>query len=516
MPLFKKRDLPDLEAFQAINTANPFLPERVDLERGILGSKYVEVGAVRTLRPDSEASNPNYLSLLKRAETLLEAARSKLSDSATRATETELELYENLAIYTLYHRWALEFEELVKASNDPSQLRVTVDWHEEFLEQAQAALRPGQRRLPLDLDPVHLLALCFQVARSFCLIYQNILGTSKASTELRATTWKSIFTHDIRRYQRALYRNMADISTLVTGPSGTGKELVARAVGLSTYVPFDKSSHSFPTAESERFLPLNLSALSPTLIESELFGHKRGAFTGALDARKGWFEQCPAHGVVFLDELAEIAPEIQVKLLRVLQTRCFQRIGDSKQRQFKGKLISATNRDLAACMANGEFREDLYYRICSDRIVTPSLAEQIAGSMDELEVLARFIAEKLVGDEAPDLAKQVVDWIDANLGRNYDWPGNFRELEQCVRGVLIRKEYRPQASPRTGVREELKDAFVAGDETADRMLRKYCTLAYLKFGSYEGAAKSLDLDRRTVKAKQDPELLARLQGESTR
>ena len=513
MSLFKRNDIPHLEAYQAINTANPFLPERVDLERGILGRKYVEVGAVRSLRPDSGASNPNYESLLKRAEQLTEAARKKLAQTTTRATQVELELYENLAIYSLYHRWVPKLEELVKASAKPKHARVEVDWHEQFRDEALAILRPGERRLPLDLDPYHLLALCFQIARSFHLIYENILGTSAAVIELRATTWKSIFTHDIRRYQRSLYRRMADVSTLVTGPSGTGKELVARAVGLSAYLAFDKKSHSFPAVDAERFLPLNLSALSPTLIESELFGHKRGAFTGALDARKGWFEQCPAHGAVFLDEIAEIAPEIQVKLLRVLQTRSFHRIGDTQQRQFRGKLVSATNRDLSACMSTGQFREDLYYRICSDRIVTPSLAEQVAGSMQELEILSRFIAERLVGDEAAELAKEVTQWVDSNLGAEYAWPGNFRELEQCVRGVLIRKEYKPDKRE-AGVYAELKTAYTACNETAERMLRNYCTLAYAKFGAFESAAKSLGLDRRTVKSKLDPKLLARLRGGS--
>ncbi len=510
MPLFAKADESTVLAYQAINNANPFLPERVDLERRILGEAYVEVGAVRSMRPDSGEANPNYPGLLERAEGLLEGARKKLSKASARATARELECYEDLAIYTLYHRWAPRLGELVKASADAPETHVSAEWYEQFRVDALAALRPGDRRLPLDFEVRHLFALCYQVARSFYLIFENILGTSEAAVSLRATTWKSIFTHDIRRYQRTLYRHMADVSTLVTGPSGTGKELVARAVGLSTYVPFDEKTHSFPTAEAERFLPLNLSALSSTLIESELFGHKRGAFTGALDARKGWFELCPAHGAVFLDEIAEIEPAIQVKLLRVLQTRQFQRIGDTEQRRFRGKVISATNRDLAECMANGDFREDLYYRICSDRIVTPSLAEQVSGSMDELEVLAQFIAAGLIGVEAPSLAREVVEWVESNLGVDYAWPGNFRELEQCVRGVLIRKEYQPEATHRVGVREELRQAFLAGEGTADRMLRDYCTLVYARMGSFEAAARSLGLDRRTVKAKLDEGLLERL------
>ena len=463
MALFLPRDRDTVEAFQAIDYANPFLPERVELERGILGAAYTEIGAARSRLPDAPGLSPNYEPLLARAEALLEGARVKLSRSSARATETELERYEDLALYTLYHRWIERLAALVDgASSSTGQVRVS--WYEEFEREALAALRPGGRRLPLDFEPEHLVALLFQVAQSFHRIYANILGTSSAAVRLRASVWQSIFTHDIRRYQRALYRHMADVSTLVTGPSGTGKELVARAVGLSMYLPFDAKARSFEASESERFLTLNLSALSPTLIESELFGHKRGAFTGALESREGWFELCPPQGAVFLDEIAEIDPEIQVKLLCVLQTRTFQRLGDSVSREFCGKIVSATNRDLTLAMNEGRFREDLYYRICSDRIVTPSLAEQVAGSMEELGTLAVFIAQNLIGDEAPALAVEVVEWVDQHLGADYAWPGNFRELEQCVRSVLIRKEYWPEARQPRDAHGSLTQALLAGEQ----------------------------------------------------
>ena len=109
-------------------------------------------------------------------------------------------------------------------------------------------------------------------------------------------------------------------------------------------------------------------ALPATLVESELFGHRRGAFTGAVQDRAGWLEACPAHGTVFLDEIGELEPALQVKLLRVLQERTFHRIGDTRERRFSGKLIAATNRDLAAEIQAGRFREDLYYRLCADVI----------------------------------------------------------------------------------------------------------------------------------------------------
>src|SRR5205085_3415278 len=119
---------------------------------------------------------------------------------------------------------------------------------------------------------------------------------------------------------------------------------------------------------AESFHALSLSALSPTLIESELFGHRRGSFTGAIDDRAGWLEVCRPLGTVFLDEIGEIDPAVQVKLLRVLQTRTFVRLGDTRNRKFTGKIIAATNRDLAQQMQLGQIREDFYYRLCSDMI----------------------------------------------------------------------------------------------------------------------------------------------------
>ena len=257
------------------------------------------------------------------------------------------------------------------------------------------------------------------------------------------------------------------------------------------------------------FHPLNLSALSPTLIESELFGHRRGAFTGALDDRQGWLEVCRPLGTVFLDEVGEIDSTIQVKLLRVLQTRTFQRLGDTTTRNFQGKIIAATNRDLAAEMSNGRIRDDFYYRLCSDMIVTPSLREMLEDSPDEMRHLVLFIARRITDGqsqgkpsaEAETLAEQVCSWIGKNLGREYPWPGNFRELEQCVNNVLIRGEYRPAGRIAPGGREELTEALYAGAVTADELVRRYCTIVYAQCGSYEETARRLGLDRRTVKAK---------------
>ena len=283
--------------------------------------------------------------------------------------------------------------------------------------------------------------------------------------------------------------------------SGTGKELVARAIALSRYVPFEARPQSFAADAAAGFFAVNLSALSPTLIESELFGHQRGAFTGAAQDRSGWLETCGRHGAVFLDEIGELDPAIQVKLLRLMQTRLFQRIGETTPRRFEGKVIAATNRDLAQEITAGRFREDLYYRICADWIATPTLREQLADAPDDLRNLLRIVAGRVAGAaEADRLANEVEQWVNAHLGPNYPWPGNMRELEQCVRNILIRGEYRPRHIGTNGT-EELAQAVRQATLTAEELLQRYCALVHAQTGSYLETARRLGLDRRTVRTK---------------
>jgi DNA-binding NtrC family response regulator len=347
-----------------------------------------------------------------------------------------------------------------------------------------------------------LFASAFQIRRAFHNIFQSLVGGSAPMARLRAAIWQSIFTHDLARYRRGLHARMADFATLVTGPSGTGKELVARAIALSRYVPYEPKRAGFVGDFSAGFFPLNLAALSPTLIESELFGHRRGAFTGALADRAGWMEVCPPSGAVFLDEIGEVGTDIQVKLLRVLQSRTFQPLGSTESRRFAGKIIAATNRDLPAEIRAGRFREDFYYRLCSDLLTTPALREQLDESPAELETLVAHIAGRLLeADEAAEFTRETLAWINANLGAGYAWPGNFRELEQCVRNLVLRGEYRPAGPLMRGVAEDWNVIIESGTLTAEELMRRYTRIVFQQAGTIEETARRLDLDRRTVKAR---------------
>ena len=512
-----------LQAVSQLNYCNPFLPERVTYEQNALGSDFVETLPFWSMQvADPDAPYPNTALITQRTEVIIKTLRSRL-EAGLVGNQADLCLYEDAVLWVLYHHLIDSFQQLILRAEQPtaSQPRVGFyppfvrDWEYYFngLASLPLQIKSEQSRSAVHQAP-HVFACFFQLYRAYHHIYRAIIGSSMAAARLRAAVWQSVFTHDMRRYRRILYTQMGDFTTLITGPSGTGKELVARSIGLSRYIPFNPKTLTFSENFAAMFHPINLSALPSSLIESELFGHRRGAFTGALQDRKGWLEQCSPLGTVFLDEIGDLDTALQVKLLRVIQTRTFQPVGDSVDRHFQGKLIAATNRDLAAAMQQGHFREDFYYRLCSDRIVTPSFHEQLTESPEVLHELLLFITQQVVGAEAEDVAAEVNTWIVDHLGYDYPWPGNIRELEQCVRNVLIRREYHPPQAPALPAREALWHSLSNGAMTADELLSWYCTAVYAQTGNYEETARRLRLDRRTVKKKINPDQLADWQAKS--
>ena len=223
---------------------------------------------------------------------------------------------------------------------------------------------------------------------------------------------------------RDVYRQIhqvaaTDTTALIRGESGTGKELVAHAIHFS-------SSRTKGT-----FVKVNCAALNENLLESELFGHEKGAFTGAIQSRKGRLEQAN-NGTIFLDEIGDFSTATQVKLLRVLQEKEFERVGSNQTLKTNARIIAATNRDLEKCVDLGTFRQDLYYRVNVFPILLPPLRER----KDDILLLADFFVEQYSKKMRKDVRRISTPAI--NMMVSYHWPGNVRELENCIeRAVLL-------------------------------------------------------------------------------
>ena len=224
----------------------------------------------------------------------------------------------------------------------------------------------------------------------------------------------------MREVYKAVGRVAAqDVPVLITGESGTGKELVARAIYQHGY-----------RAESP-FLALNCAAIPETLLESELFGHEKGAFTGADRRRIGKFEQCDG-GILFLDEIGDMPMAVQAKVLRLLQEQSFERVGGNETVRTDVRVIAATHRDLKALAAQGKFRPDLYYRLGVFTIHLPALHER----GDDLTLLARHYSRRYgreLGREVREVSPEALERL-----RAYAWPGNIRELQNVLKQALLR------------------------------------------------------------------------------
>ena len=489
--MFRANQRTFASAVAALATANPFRPSDVArLENQAASANLpLDDGPVAHI-----PERPRIGRIVSQAAALLKSVSKEKKSTCSEADAT---LHGQLVRFVLYFQFREKLQRSVEAGF--ATLEVTsAEWFTEFRNRFHRM----SVNVPQDDDnPIqateHVLAGFFQIRRAYYLIQSQIIGTSCPINELRAAAWDSVFTIDMEQYGRLLYDRMRDFSTLIVGPSGTGKELVARAIGLSRYIPFNSKNRRFEEPFTGAFHAVNLSALSPTIVESELFGHSKGAFTGATSAREGWFETCQIRHSVFLDEIGELDPALQVKLLRVLQERTFQRIGEVNSRRFEGKVIAATNRDLQYEMAQGRFREDLYYRLCSDVIETPSLRAQLNDQPDDIEVLVSTLVSRQLGCDGSEVAERTIEYIREHLS-NYAWPGNVRELEQCVRSIVVRGRYSPISAPGATPRERLARKLERETPTSDALLNEYCRVIYGELGNYSEVSRTLGLDRRTV------------------
>jgi len=302
--------------------------------------------------------------------------------------------------------------------------------------------------------------------------YDNIIGRSEAMQEIFAT---------IERVASSR------ATVLLAGESGVGKDLIARAIH------FHSPRHDKPLVK------INCSAIPENLMESELFGYEKGAFTGAAGTKPGKFEQADT-GTVFLDEIGDVPANIQVKLLRILQEREFERLGSNVTRHIDVRVIAATNQDLRAALEQGTFREDLYYRLNVVPINIPPLRER----KEDIRFLANHFLRKL----APEAGREVESISDAAMEKllNYHWPGNVRELENVIeRGLILCQgqqlepdDIKLEAAPRS--RPQNDQHFLPDGLTLDQYEQELIREALKRAdGNKSQAARLLGLTRNALR-----------------
>ncbi len=457
--------------------ANPFGSERDDLDARIIGeSAPTDVSLRRVLAAVSGIVTK-----------LAEEGRARLDafEGEDRA------LMEKVFLFDAFHLFMEEFDshivEQERSGGDPLPVPFASD-----------ALTLLAARDFTETSAIRYFEIFFQLRRAFHFIQRRIAGISPSMRRLRMNLWNNVFTHDLDGYDRVLHPRMEDFSTMLLGETGTGKGAAAAAIGRSGLIPFDPRRGRFAESFTHAFVAINLSQFAETIIESELFGHRKGAFTGAVETHQGVFSRCSPHGAIFLDEIAEVSVPIQIKLLKVLEERVFTPLGSHEVHRFEGRVIVATNRPLNELRRRGEFRDELFYRVCSDIIHFPPLRDRIAESPEELRVLVETLASELTGGCDAEREACLMDAITAGVGAGYAWPGNVRELSQCLRRILLTGAYGGDRMSDEGSGDGFLAQVGSGALDAETLLAGYAARLFRTYGTYEEVARRMKVDRRTA------------------
>lgn len=317
-----------------------------------------------------------------------------------------------------------------------------------------------------------------------------IVGSTRVMRDVRKTCWAATFGERLDTVS-SMHRLLQTTPVLIHGPTGTGKELVAQALCLSMRGEWNAKGGWLPApAES-----VHLASLPATFLESALFGHEQGAYSGAHKSRKGVFERCHG-GVVFLDEIAELPMGAQVSLLRTLQEGRARKLGADQDHDAAPRIVSATHKDLEKLVEEGTFRADLLHRLSSVVIEIPPLVKRLQDIPALVEKVAIELAEPASRTTLRDKFEQFMkDHPD------YDWPGNVRELHAVVRTLALGLE--PRLRARTSEKKTTQDLpreMVEGSLSLREVQRWYCQQVVQKKASKTLAARSLGIDRGTLRA----------------
>jgi transcriptional regulator with PAS, ATPase and Fis domain len=488
MTTLNEKNFEFLKLISEAALANPF-----DDKRDALDKKILKLATKHVKNTQTEAEQ-----IAHEAQNILRSIIPAGGINTMAITEDARRVIEDAALFSIFHRYMHHFDHHIIKQNKTSGTNLTLPFAKEILDDLRPVARPDKIET--------IVGLFFQMRRAFFFISNNVGGHSEPVRKLRARLWQSIFSHDLRLYLRALHTQMESFSTLLVGETGVGKSQAAAALGRSAFIPFDAVSSRFDANFLDIYVTANIAEYPESLIESELFGHKKGSFTGALENYSGLLGQTHAHGVLFLDEIGELSLPVQVKLLRVLQERVYNPVGSHQACRFSGRLVSATHANLGSKINAGQFRSDLYYRLASDVIEIPTLRQRLDSSPEESMKLVERILQRLIGSNEPQTVKQVHQSVMGRVANDYPWPGNLREFEQSVRAALLHGESLHHVTLTSANTPSLhfSESTVRGhwdnvSWSADELLGHYARHAYEKLGSFERVAQRLKLDWRTVK-----------------
>jgi len=471
-------------AVRAAVAANPFSEERLELDAVLAGLPAAAAG------PEAIGE------VIRRVNAHADRMEREGRADFHRFSGADGEAVRQFLLFDVFHRFLAAFDGLIRRQLAAGDAPCPVPF-------AREALGLLVRRGFAAAEAERSLAVFYQLRRAFYFIRHQLPGRSPGMRGLRMRLWTNLFTHDLLAYAGRLWDRMEDFSTLLLGETGTGKGAAAAALGRSAFIPYAAKTGCFAESFCRNFIAINLSQFPENLIESELFGHCKGAFTGAVEHHEGIFSRCSPHGAIFLDEIGDAAPPVQLKLLKVLQERTFSPVGSHEVRRFRGRVIAATNRDLGGLLAGGKFRADFYYRLCSDVITVPPLRQRLREDAGELADILGVTVANILGQPSPELVRGVVASLKRSPGPDYAWPGNVRELEQAVRRILVAGRYEPAApagltagGPAGWFQEA---ALLAQPPAAQDLLAAYCALLYRRHGNYGVVARLSGLDRRTAR-----------------
>ena len=281
----------------------------------------------------------------------------------------------------------------------------------------------------------------YQIQRAQYFLNETLIGDSPSINRLRHDLWNTIFTHDFKLYEQFLWESIKSISTVFVGEPGVGKATAARSVVCSGYVPFEDKTMTFAEPFNDFFKTVNLAQHSGVRLESELFGHQKGAYTEAVENYQGVLSRCSSYGVIYLDDITKMPGPVQAKLSTVLQHRTFSPVGSHNTQTFDGRVMASSRVSSKQLVKSGELREDLYYQLCVNEIHIPPLRQRFKELPSEFELMIRHVIKQFTGQQTDALVGRVIDGFHEHITPGYNWPGNISELEQIVKKILLVKNY---------------------------------------------------------------------------